>query len=115
MSYKLKGKVKIVQDAQTFGSGFTKREVIITVEEGKYPQDISLACVQDKVSLLDSVGVGAEVEADFNIQGREHNGRYFNNLICWKLSVLSAGASVAPPESAPPEQTPAVDDEDIPF
>lgn len=34
MSYDLTGKVKLVQDPQTFKSGFTKREVVVTVEEG---------------------------------------------------------------------------------
>lgn len=86
MSYELTGKVKVVQDAQTFGSGFTKREFVVTVEDGKYPQEIILECVQDKVSLLDSLTVGQEVTVTFDIRGREHNSRWFNNLVAWKVS-----------------------------
>ena len=38
MAYDLTGKIKVVKEAQTFGAkGFTKREFVVTVEEGKYP------------------------------------------------------------------------------
>ncbi len=106
MAYELTGKVKVVQDAQTFASGFTKREFVVTVEDGKWPQDICLECVQDKVSLLDTLQVGQEVTATFDIRGREYNGRYFNNLQCWKLS---AGEGAAPAADQPP-----VSDKDVP-
>ena len=109
MSYELKGKVKVVQDAQTFGSGFTKRELVVTVEDGKYPQDISLEFVQDNVSKLDGVNEGDEVEVTFDIRGREYNGKYFNNLQAWKMSVVSAGAGAV---DTPPV---AEDDDDIVF
>jgi hypothetical protein len=106
MAYDLTGKVKLVQDAQTFGSGFTKREFVVTVEDGKWPQDICLECVQDKVSLLDTIQVGQEVTATFDIRGREYNGRYFNNLQCWKIQANS--------ESAAAEDKPPVSDADVP-
>ena len=94
MSYDLTGVVKVIRDAQTFGSGFTKREFVVTVEDGKYPQDIALECVQDKCSLLDNISIGQEVIATFDIRGREYNDRYFNNLQCWKLD---AGAGAGAP------------------
>ena len=50
MAYELTGKVKLLQDTQTFGSGFQKREIVVTVEDGKYPQDINLEFLQDKMS-----------------------------------------------------------------
>ena len=58
---------------------------VVTVEDGRYPQDISLEFVQDKISLLDGVQVGDEVTVSFDIRGREHNGRYYNNLQGWKI------------------------------
>ncbi len=84
-SYELTGKIKLVQEPQTFASGFTKREFVVTVEDGQYSQDINLECVQDKVALLDNLQEGQGVTAKFNIRGREYNGRYFNNLVCWKI------------------------------
>ncbi|MDF7824241.1 DUF3127 domain-containing protein [Pontiellaceae bacterium B12227] len=118
MAYDLTGKVKLIQDAQTFGSGFTKREMVVTVEDGKYPQEINLEFVQDKVSLLDTVQVGQEVTVTFDIRGREYNGRYFNNLQGWKIQT---GAAAPAAEDKPPvadKDVPADFDEyedDIPF
>lgn len=116
MAYDLTGKVKLVQNAQTFGSGFTKREIVVTVEDGKYPQDISLEFVQDKVSLLDNIEPGQEVTISFDIRGREYNGRYFNNLQGWKIQASGGGSGDKPPVSD--ADVPADFDEyedDIPF
>ena len=57
MAYDLTGKIKLVQDLKTFDSGFTKREMVVIVEDGKYPQEINLEFVQDKVSLLNDLQV----------------------------------------------------------
>jgi hypothetical protein len=107
MAYDLTGKVKVVQDAQTFASGFTKREFVVTVEDGKYPQDICLECIQDKVSLLDSIEVGQQVKATFDIRGREYNGRYFNNLQAWRIEAADGAG-------APSDEKPPVSDADVP-
>lgn len=96
MSYELEGVVNVLEDSQTFGSGFEKREFVVTVEDGKYPQEIKLECVQGKVGLLDGVNVGDEVKVMFNLRGSEHNGRYFVNLQCWKLANKGGGAVVEP-------------------
>lgn len=118
MAYDLTGKVKLIQEPQTFASGFTKREVVVTVEDGRYPQDINLEFLQDKVSLLDSVSEGQEITVSFDIRGREYNGRYFNNLVGWKIE--SAGSADAPaaeerPPIPPESEAPAEFDDDIPF
>ena len=36
--------------------------------------------------MLDSITVGQIVTINFNIRGREYNGKYFNNLTGWKIS-----------------------------
>jgi hypothetical protein len=115
MAYDLNGKVKLIQPTQTFSSGFTKREMVVTVEEGRYPQDINIEFVQDKISLLDSLQVGQEVTVTFDIRGREYNGRYFNNLQGWKIATGKADTpqerSFPSAEIAPPD----FGDDDIPF
>ncbi|MBC8394140.1 MAG: DUF3127 domain-containing protein [Deltaproteobacteria bacterium] len=112
MTYDLAGKVKLVQEPQTFASGFTKREVVVTVEDEKYPQDINLEFLQDKVSLLDTVSEGQEIKVFFDIRGREYEGRYFNNLIGWKIETSEAveapsGSGEADRPAIPPESKPA--------
>jgi hypothetical protein len=110
----LTGKVKLVFEAKTFGSGFTVREFVVTVEDGKYPQDICLQFVQDKVSLLDSITEGQEVTVSFDIRGREYNGRYFNNLVGWKIQAGEGAAPAPEAASAAAGEKPPVSDKDVP-
>ena len=116
MAYELSGKIKLIQEPKTFDSGFTKREMVVTVEDGRYPQDINLEFVQDKAGLLDALQVGQEVTVSFDIRGREYNGRYFNNLQGWK--VVTAEAASTHPDSRPAAPYAGGSDsfdEDIPF
>lgn len=119
MAYDLTGKVKLIQEPQTFASGFTKREIVVTVEDGKYPQDINLEFLQDKVSLLDNVSEGQEIKVFFDIRGREYNGRYFNNLVGWKLEADEGAAAAPTTDDRPPipddSEVPGEFDDDIPF
>lgn len=118
MAYELTGKIKLIQDAKTFDSGFTKREMVVIVDEGKYPQEINIEFVQDKVALLDPLQPGQEVTVSFDIRGREYNGRYFNNLQGWRISTAGDGATTAPQQQSPMSTSNApdgFDDGDIPF
>lgn len=118
MAYDLTGKIKLIQDPKTFDSGFTKREMVVIVEDGKYPQEINIEFVQDKISLLDALQPGQEVTVTFDLRGREYNGRYFNNLQGWKVVTPENGApdSVTDQSSEPHFPTPSdFEDEDIPF
>jgi hypothetical protein len=113
MAYELSGKIKLIQDPKTFDSGFTKREMVVVVEDGKYPQEINLEFVQDKVALLDNLQPGQEVTVSFDIRGREYNGRYFNNLQGWKVEVQ--GDAAAPDDEAHYPTPEDFGDTDIPF
>ena len=116
MAYDLTGKIKLIQEAKTFDSGFTKREMVVIVEDGKYPQEINVEFVQDKVSLLDSLQVGQEVTVTFDIRGREYNGRYFNNLQGWKIITVGNEPAISPEDQSPPYPAPSdFEDDDIPF
>ncbi len=118
MAYELSGKVKLIKDTEQFSSGFTKREMVVTVADGNYPQDINLEFLKDKTSLLDSVSVGQEVTVSFDIRGREYNGRYFNNLVGWKIQASGDGAQEQPSyqsENTAPAGGFDAFDEDIPF
>ena len=112
MAYELTGKIKLIQEPKTFDSGFTKREMVVIVEDGKYPQEINLEFVQDKVALLEALQPGQEVTVSFDIRGREYNGRYFNNLQGWKVVSDETGAPSADPHYPTPSD---FGDDDIPF
>ena len=117
MAYELTGKIKLIQEAKTFDSGFTKQEMVVIVEDGKYPQEINIEFVQDKVSLLESLQPGQEITVTFDIRGREYNGRYFNNLQGWKINT-AADESAFTAEGLSPvshNAAPTDFDDDIPF
>ena len=116
MAYDLTGKIKLIQDAKTFDSGFTKREMVVIVEDGKYPQEINIEFIQDKVALLDSLQVGKEVTVTFDLRGREYNGRYFNNLQGWKIVTLGDEAPTNREDQSHPYPVPSdFEMDDIPF
>jgi single-stranded DNA-binding protein len=111
----LNGRIKLINDLMTFDSGFRKREFVLTTQE-QYPQDIKMEVIQDRVSLLDSVKPGDEVQVFFNVKGREYNGNYYVNLQAWKIESSGAGSQSEPnpplPDGPPPI---GEDDDDLPF
>jgi hypothetical protein len=116
MAYELTGKVKLIGELQTFSSGFEKKELVVTVADGNYPQDISLEFLKEKLSLLDNVSVGQEITVTFDIRGREYNGRYFNNLVGWKVGKSDSGGDTEPPYLIGGNYDEAFDvDGDVPF
>lgn len=93
--YEASGKIKMIGDIQSFASGFTKREFVVTTAHDKYPQDIKFDLVKDKCAVLDSFKPGDDVQVSFDVRGREYNGKYYVDLACWKLQAAGA-ASDAP-------------------
>ncbi len=109
MSLELKGKIKVINPTETFGSGFTKREFVITTNE-QYPQDVKFEVVKDKVALLDNFGTGQELTVHFNVRGNEYGGKYYVSLQAWKLT---AGQSAPPQKQSAPVED--IDADMLPF
>ncbi|MCU0792043.1 MAG: DUF3127 domain-containing protein, partial [Opitutaceae bacterium] len=94
--FEINGTIKKIFDEQTFGSGFNKREFVLTIESGKFPQDIKFECVKDKVALLSGLKPGAKAKVFFDLRGREWKESYFVNLNAWKIE--AQGADSAAPD-----------------
>jgi len=90
-SFELTGALKVLEDTQTFASGFSKREFVIEVPDGKYPQMVKFETVRDKINLLDNLSIGEELKVTFDIRGNEYNGRYYVNLNAWKIEKSGNG------------------------
>jgi hypothetical protein len=86
------GKIKLIYDEQSFSSGFTKREFVVTTQE-QYPQDLKFECVKDKTAMLNGLQPGADVTVHFNLRGNEYNGKYYVNLQAWKIDRRTSSAS----------------------
>lgn len=94
--YETSGTIKLIEETQTFPSGFTKREFVVTTEHDKFPQDLKFEVVKDKCPLLDSFDVGQKVQLNFDIRGNEFKGRYYVNLSCWKIQPAGESSSSSP-------------------
>lgn len=113
----LTGKIKLINEEQTFGSsGFRKRELVITTDE-QYPQEILLEFVQDNCDLLNNYKVGQNVKVSINIRGRmwtnpEGVDKYFNAIQGWRIELVSVNSE----KDLPPVQKSLSDEpDDLPF
>ncbi|MBO3270862.1 DUF3127 domain-containing protein [Hymenobacter sp. NBH84] len=144
MAYDATGRLHEIFDEQQVSEKFRKREFVLEVIDGQYPEHIKFQLVQDKTALIDPYKIGDEIKVTFNLRGRgfNKNGQmlYFTNLEAWRLEAASGGASApaagggysqpaaAPRAAAPAQQNqnpnlraqPAApiagdDDNDLPF
>jgi hypothetical protein len=90
----IEGSIKEIFQTQSFDSGFTKREFVVTTKE-QYPQDIKLELIKDRCDLVDAYKKGDQVKVQFNLRGNEYNGKYFVNLQAWRIEAFTAGAKAS--------------------
>ncbi len=129
-SFELSGTLKVLEDLQTFASGFTKREFVIEVPDGKYPQMVKFETVRDKIDQLNTLSIGDELKVTFDVRGNEYKGRYYVNLNAWKIESSSGGQGGGDqggdPGAAPSDPPPSsfdnsfdneteISEDDIPF
>ena len=100
----IKGAIKLINPVKVISDKFSLREFVVTTPDAKYPQDILFQTVNDKMAVLESLGVGQQVEVSYNVRGREFNGRYYNTLDAWKVQIIGQAA-----------QTTNNDDDGFPF
>lgn len=121
--YEMTGIVHKLGATQTFSSGFTKRELVLTNdigEDAKYPRFVPFSFKKQNAERLRGVCEGQRVKVLFAIDGREWNGRYFTDLTGLKITVLGATDTdnVVVPEPAEPTPEVAAADQvpdDLPF
>ena len=102
--FEISGTIKKIYEEQTFGSGFNKREFVLTVPDGRFPQDIKFETVKDKVALVSAFKIGDPVKVAFDIRGREWKDNYYVNLNAWKIE--AAGSADSAGEDGPPLNEP---------
>ena len=103
-SYEITGTLKVVFEEQTFGSGFSKREFVITTLD-EYPQDLKFELVKEKCASIDKFSVDDHITVHFNVRGNEWKGKYYVNLQAWRLEGGSAGTSGPPVGEEPQQET----------
>ncbi|TFG79136.1 MAG: DUF3127 domain-containing protein [Flavobacteriales bacterium] len=123
----IQGKIKVLGETKTVGSGgFRKREVVVTTEE-QYPQHILVEFTQDKTDLLNNFQIGQAVKISINLRGRERTSpqgevKYFNSIQGWRIESLQTEGGQGnmppvPPMEAfePADNLNEEDHDDLPF
>jgi hypothetical protein len=112
----VQGKIKIIGEVQTFGTDFTKRQLVVLTDD-QYPQLISIDFLKDKCDLLNYYKVGQSVNVSINLGGREWinpqgEAKYFNSVTGWRIE------DVTPVEPSQPIEAPNLSqgvEDDLPF
>lgn len=115
----VKGKVHEIGATQVVSETFKKRSIVLEYAENvQYPEYVQFEALQDKVDLFDDLKAGDEIEISFNLRGRPWTNKegvtaYFNSLVVWRISKLSAVSTAQkPPVDI---NTPAGEDDGMPF
>ena len=117
MIYNFEGTIKVILDTQTFDSGFSKREIVLTSDE-QYPQEVKFEFIKESIASLDAFAPGEKAKIGFAIRGNEYNGKYFVNLKGISIAKLTTDAKATPaaPKVATLETSTGADEtDDLPF
>lgn len=102
----MKVTIEKIGETQTFGTDFTKREIIgVDNSNPQYPVPIKFEVTKDKCPELDKFSVGQEVDVDFNIRGNrwtnpKNEEVIFNSLQIWRIKASEGAHDITPEHDA---------------
>lgn len=122
----IKGKVHEIGEVQQVTETFKKRDLIVEYAENpQYPELLRFEATQDRTTIFDSLKPGDEVEVSFNLRGRPWTNKegvttYFNSLVAWRVTMLSAATTKSGSGAGPGDLPLAANitegaDDDLPF
>ena len=89
------------------GNEWKMQEYVLETHE-QYPRKICFNVFgADKIAQF-NIQVGEEMTVSFDINAREYNGRWYNDIRAWKIERGVAPAPAAPYEAAPQVNAPKV-------
>ena len=128
MAIEATGKLRAIFETKQVSERFTKREFVLELVDGKYPQTVLFQLTGDRCASLDQFQVGDEVRLEFNLRGREWRSpqgevKYFNSLDVWRIEsarqaqkARRGGSDPRDVETPPPRDEPRPGDlDDLPF
>ncbi len=103
------------------GNEWSKQEFIIETQD-QFPKKVCFTLFGDKVSILNGISVGDNINVAFNLESREFNGRWFHNINAWRINAANNAGNDTPGfdgnEMPPPPGTsdaPPPSADDLPF
>lgn len=96
--YKVKGVIKSIGEVKTLDNGAKVLDYVVDVtNDNGYvtPHAFNMYKKEEHSSHVDNFiqynKVGDEVDVEFDIRGREYNGRIYNDLSHWKIEKIGQG------------------------
>ena len=118
MSLSVKGKLtrKLSVESGTSKAGKEWKKQTFLVDTGaQYNPEICFQLFgEEKIEMLNHHNEGEEVEVSFNLSSKEFNGRYFHNIDAWRIETIGSDITNEIGE-APEFNTPATEEDDLPF
>ncbi len=88
--YKAIGTLIKLEGTKQITDKFRKREFVLEIPDGKYPQTIQFQVTGDRCEQMDQYNHGDTIAVEFNLRGREWTKpetgevKYFNSLDVWR-------------------------------
>lgn len=115
-SFTITGKLIKRGEVEQVTDSFTRREFVIEVQDGQYPQFVKFQCVQDRTAIVSGFKKDDQIKVHFDLRGREWNGKYFTNLNAWRVEATTGPPPAPEPTTKPePANTGTVEDDELPF
>jgi hypothetical protein len=90
-----------------------KQEFVIETYD-QYPKKICISLWNDKVSALGNFTEGDKIKASLNVSSREYNGKWYTDVVAWRLEKeADEGMNLPPVDELPPAI--GESDDDLPF
>lgn len=90
-------------------NGPWKKQSFVIETQADYPKKVCFTTWGDKVE-LNSFTESDIIKVYFDVESREYNNNWYNDLKCWKIELSSSGGSSNIINELPP-----VSEKDIPF
>ncbi|MBL7972256.1 MAG: DUF3127 domain-containing protein [Prolixibacteraceae bacterium] len=105
MSMQVKGTLvqilKVESGVSKAGKEWKKQDFVIETNE-QFPKKVCFTLFGDKISLIDGMSEGSELEVFFSVESRDFNGKWYHNINAWKIE---RAGTVSAARSYPPEFT----------
>jgi len=95
MSMEVKGRIEQILPVQNgtskAGKDWSKQDFVIETEE-QFPKKVCFTLFGDKLSLLNGLKIGDQVDVAFNLESRDFNGKWYHNINAWRINPVQQQA-----------------------
>ncbi len=83
--------IKILPEQSGTGKNgvWRKQDFVLETSDDKYPKKACLQAWGDKIDALHRFSIGDEIKVAFNIESREYNEKWYNDLRIWKVEAAN--------------------------